>query len=71
MSVCEVGAVVKISDCQPGVLGFNPRPVRGLNFRRLSFASPSVDRDVKPLVQSLDVAMGDLKEPTRLSIRVD
>ena len=37
--VCEVGTFGKISDCQPAGLGFNPRPVRGLNFW-----------DVKPLV---------------------
>ena len=49
-SVCEVSAVGKISDCQPGGPGFNPRPGRGLNFGRPSFATPSVDRDVKPLV---------------------
>ena len=48
--VCEVGTVGKISDCQPEGPGFNPRPGRGLNFGRLSFAIPSVDRDVKPLV---------------------
>ena len=48
--VCEVSAVGKISDCQPGGPGFNPRPGRGLNFGRPSFATPSVDRDVKPLV---------------------
>ena len=48
--VCEVGAAGKISDCQPEGPGFNPRPGRGLNFGRPSFATPSVDRDVKPLV---------------------
>ena len=48
--VCEVGTVGKISDCQPEGPGFNPRPGRGLNFGRPSFATPSVDRDVKPLV---------------------
>ena len=48
--VCEVGTVSKISDCQPEGPGFKPRPGRGLNFRRPSFATPSVDRDVKPLV---------------------
>ena len=47
--VCEVGTVGKISDCQPEGPGFNPRPGRGLNFGRPSFATPSVDRDVKPL----------------------
>ena len=36
--------------CQPGGPGFKPRPGRGLNFRRPSFATSSVDRDVKPLV---------------------
>ena len=51
--VCEVSAVGKISNCQPGGPGFNPRPGRGLNFRCPSFATPSVDRDVKPLVYSL------------------
>ena len=48
--VCEVGTVSKISDCQPEGPGFKPRPGRGLNFRRPSFATRSVDRDVKPLV---------------------
>ena len=46
----EVGTVGKISGYQPEGPGFNPRPVRGLNFRRPSFATLSVDRDVKPLV---------------------
>ena len=49
-SVCEVGTVGKVYDCQPEGPGFNPRPGRGLNFGRPSFATPSVDRDVKPLV---------------------
>ena len=48
--MCEVGTVSKISDCQSEGPGFKPRPGRGLNFRRPSFATPSVDRDVKPLV---------------------
>ena len=70
--MCEVGTVGKISDYQPEGPdpGFNPRPGRGLNFGIPSFATPSVDRDVKPLVWSLDVLSGDLKEPTHLSIRV-
>ena len=47
----EVGTVGKISDCHSEGPGFDPRPGRGLNFRRPSFATPSaVDRDVKPLV---------------------
>ena len=50
LGVCEVGTVGKISDCQPEGPGFNPRPGRGLNFGRPSFATPSMDRDVKPLV---------------------
>ena len=49
-SVCEVGTVGKISDCQPEGPGLNPPPFRGLNFGRPSFATPSVDRDVKLLV---------------------
>ena len=40
----------KISDYQPEGPGFIPRPGRGLNFGRPSFSTPSVDRDVKPLV---------------------
>ena len=48
--VCEVGTVSKISDFQPEGPRFKPRPGRGLNFGRPSFATPSVDRDVKPLV---------------------
>ena len=43
-------SVGKFSDCQPGGPGFNPQPGRGLNFGRTSFATPSVDRDVEPLV---------------------
>ena len=35
---------------QPEGYGFNPRPGWGLHFRRPSFATPSVDRDVKPMV---------------------
>ena len=68
--VCEVGTVDKISDYQPEGPGFNPWPGRGLNFGRPSFATPSVDWDVKPLVKSLAVLSGDLKELTHLSIRV-
>ena len=48
--VCEVGTVGKTSDSQPEGLGFNPRPGQGLNFRRPSFATPSADRDIKPLI---------------------
>ena len=47
---CEVGTVDKISDCQAEGPGFNPRPGQGLNFGQPSFATPSVDRDVMPLV---------------------
>ena len=49
-SVCEVGTVGKISDYQPEGPGFNPRPGRGLYFGRPSFATPSMERDLKPLV---------------------
>ena len=48
--MCEFGTVGKISDYQREGPGFNPPPGRGLNFGRPSFATPSVDRDVKPLV---------------------
>ena len=48
---CEVSAIGWISDCQSGGPGFNPRPGRGLNFGRPSFATLPVDRDVNPLVQ--------------------
>ena len=44
------GTVGKISDCKPEGPRFNSRPGRGLNFGRPSFATLSVDRDVKPLV---------------------
>ena len=50
MNVCEVVTVGKMSDCQQEGSGFNPWPGQGLNFGRPSFATPSVDRDVKPLV---------------------
>ena len=41
-SVCEVGTVSKISDCQPEGPGFNSRPGRGLKFGRPSFAADTV-----------------------------
>ena len=44
--------VGKISDYQQEGPGFNSRPGRVLNFGQPSFAPPSVDRDVKPLVYS-------------------
>ena len=44
---CTIG---KISDYQPEGPEFSARSGRGLNFGRPSFATPSVDRDVKPLV---------------------
>ena len=68
--MCEVGTVGKISDYQPEGPGFNPWPGRGLNFGRPSFATLSVDKDVKQLVKSLNILSGDLKEPTHLSIGV-
>ena len=69
--MCEDGTVGKISDCQPEGPGSIPGLVEGLNFGRPSFATPSVDRDVKPLVWPLDVLLGDSKEPTHLSKGVD
>ena len=48
--MCEGGTVGRNSDYQPEGPGFNPRPGQGLNFGRSSLATPSVDRDVKPLV---------------------
>ena len=48
--VREVGTVGKIPGCQPEGPGFNPWPGRGVNFWRPFFVTPSVDRDVKPLV---------------------
>ena len=50
LCVCEVGTVGQICDSQPEGPRFNPRSSRGLNFGPPSFATPSVDRDVKPLV---------------------
>ena len=50
ISVCEVGTVSKISVGQAEGSRFNTPPGRGLNLRRPSFATPSVDRDVKLLV---------------------
>ena len=51
--VCEVSAVQavgKISDCQPEGPGLSPRLGQGLNFGQRSYATPSVDRGVKPLI---------------------
>ena len=53
------------ADCQPEGPEFNPRPCRGLKFGRLSLTTPSVDRDFKPLVLSLDVLLGDLRADPR------
>ena len=55
--MCEIGTVGRISDYQPE--GLVERP---------SFATPSVDGDVKPLVRSLDVLSGDLKEHTLVGL---
>ena len=52
------------------VLGFNPRPGRGFNFGQLSFATLSIDRDIELLAESLNILLGNLKEPAHLSIRV-
>ena len=50
VSVCEVGTAGKISDCQREAPGFKHRLGREFSFGRSSFATPSVDKDVKPLV---------------------
>ena len=49
-SVCAIGTVDKISNYHLEGPGYNPRPSRGLSFGWPSFATPSVDRDVKPMV---------------------
>ena len=64
--VWEVSAVGKISDYKLE----GPWQGLGQNFRRPSFATLSVDRDVKSLVSSLNLLLRDLKEPTHLSIGV-
>ena len=46
--MCKVGTVGKITDCQPEGSRFNLWTGQGLNFRRASFATLSVDRAVKP-----------------------
>ena len=70
--VClRLAQLVRSLTANQEVLGSIPWSGWGLNFRRPSFATPSVDRDVKPLVYSIDVFSGDLKEPTHLSIRVN
>ena len=53
--MCEVGTVGKISNYQSEGSGFNPRPGRP------SFATPSVDRDVKPLNLVSRHSIGGLK----------
>ena len=68
LCMCEVSAVTsQISDCKPGGPGFNTRDGQGLNFARPCFATPGVDRDVKPLVYILS---GDLEELTHLLIKI-
>ena len=72
--MCEVSAVGWISDYQPEGPGFNPRPGSRVELRAtFTTPAPRVDRDVKPLVQSISRrSVGGLfkKEPTYLSIRV-
>ena len=48
--VSVVKGLGKTAISQPEDPGCNPRPGRVLNFEQPSFATPSVDRDVKPLV---------------------
>ena len=48
--VSVVKGLSKTAISQPEDPGCNPRPGRVLNFEQPSFATPSVDRDVKPLV---------------------
>ena len=48
--MCEVSAAGKISDCKPEGPGFKLRRDREFGFGQPSFATPSVERDVKPLV---------------------
>ena len=48
--MCEVCAVGKISDCQPGGPGFSCQPGR-----RPSFTTLSIERDVKLFVYSSEV----------------
>ena len=45
----RLAQLAKSLTVKPEGPGFNPRPGQGLNFGRLSFATPSMDRDVKPL----------------------
>ena len=59
-------AVGKIFDYRPEGPGFIPRPGRGFNFWAIFFATPSMDRDVKPLVWSLNVLSVDLKNHSLL-----
>ena len=49
-SCARLAQLVKSLTANPGGPRFNPRPGRGLNFGRPSFATPSVGRDVRPLV---------------------
>ena len=56
MFVVEVSEVGKTEGPR-----FSPRPCRGMSFGGPSFATPSVDRDVKSLVQSLGILLGELK----------
>ena len=58
MYMCvKIGTV--LSSYQPEGSRFIRRPGRGLNLERPSFAKPSVDRDVKPLVQSFNHILDD------------
>ena len=49
-SVCKVGKVGMTPDYQPEGFWVNPWPGQGLNFGRASFATLSMDRDIKLLV---------------------
>ena len=62
----EIGAVVKSCGCQLGGLGFKPGIWSRLNFGRPSFATPSVDRDVKLLAFPFETLPRGLKRTQTL-----
>ena len=60
--MCQVGTVGKIFDYEPDGPEFNPWPGRGLNFWWPSYATPSVDRDITPLILSPDMKFRRLRK---------
>ena len=61
MCACQAQLVRSLTASQIKGPGLNPQPARVLNFGVPSVVTPSVDRNVKPLVWSVEMISRGLK----------